>query len=468
MSPFDAFHLPGLRESDVARWHTRSVGARELRWPELKPGAVDRLAERLRAARTDALADRHVADVVEALDAAAARLGAGTAGLRHEADDLLPAVTGYSPAMVRLVIDRMLADWRAPALESLLRAELGDAHVLDGFRPDPGGTPRLLRALGPELVFNVFSGNVPGVAVTAMVRALLVKAAVLGKTGADDPVLPVLFARALDDVDPELGGCVAVTYWPGGSPALEHAACGAADTIVIYGGEEAVAGVAALVPPSRRLVIHGPRASLGLIGRAALGRDRLAESAGRAARAVAVFDQLGCVSPHLYYVERGGESQPETFADALADALERLNDELPPGPARPEDAARIQQLRGAAEMRALAGQDVRLLVGPGTSYTVIYDADPTFTPSCLHRTVWVKPLDDLEGATTLLSPFTGLLQSVALACDDRRRNSLAEGLARAGVARVTTLEDLPWPRPYGHHDGAGPLRELLRWIDLEG
>jgi hypothetical protein len=26
---------------------------------------------------------------------------------------------------------------------------------------------------------------------------------------------------------------------------------------------------------------------------------------------------------------------------------------------------------------------------------------------------------------------------------------------------------MPWPPPEWHHDGASPLRELVRWVDLE-
>ena len=53
--------------------------------------------------------------------------------------------------------------------------------VLDEFRPSGRGGGRQA-AFGPRLAAHVFSGNVPGVAVTSLVRSLLVKAATLGKT----------------------------------------------------------------------------------------------------------------------------------------------------------------------------------------------------------------------------------------------------------------------------------------------
>lgn len=473
---FDAFHLPGLEARDATGWSEWSPApGLELRWPRLTAAGLGRLARRLEAARARALAARPVAAVVAAVDAAAAGLAESAAD--EEVEALLAAVTGYSPAMVRLVVERMLTDWRRAALESLLELELGDPTVLDGFRRDPAGAPRRVRALAPALIFNVFAGNVPGVAVTAMVRSLLVKSSVLGKTAADEPVLPVLFARALAEVDPALGECVAVTYWPGAEDAVETeaggagsllaAACRAAGLCVVYGGEAAVSAVAARLEPGAPLVVHGPRASLGLVGREALAEDRLPHTVDRAARAVATFDQLGCVSPHVLYVEQGGAVAPGVFAERLLASLDALEADLPSGRLRPEEAARLRQVKGAAEMRELAGGGVRVLAGSGSA-CVIYDPDPGFTASCLHRTVWVKPLAALEDAAALVAPFAPMVQSAAVACDAARLGDVAERLARAGVVRITTLQALPWPPPHAHHDGGGPLRELLHWVDLEG
>ncbi|MBD0320994.1 MAG: hypothetical protein ICV87_11715, partial [Gemmatimonadetes bacterium] len=45
--------------------------------------------------------------------------------------------------------------------------------------------------------------------------------------------------------------------------------------------------------------------------------------------------------------------------------------------------------------------------------------------------------------------------------------ALAASLARAGVARVAALGNMAWPPQTWHHDGRPPLRELVRWCDLE-
>lgn len=459
MSAIDAFHLPGLDLEQHREWTTLDYDDVRLRVPVLAPEHVHRLACRLVEARERHLVDRPVADIVAVIAAAAARLRTGP--LRELAEAALPAITRYSPAMSRLVLDRMSADWTADSLLRLLNVELGDPTVLDRFVSDRAAA-REVHAVGPELAFHVFAGNVPGVAVTAAARSLLVRAATLAKTGVDEPLLPALFARALAGIDPGLGECLAITYWPGTQEDLNATAIEEADAVVVYGGEEPAASLQHMVKPGTRFVLHGPRISFGLVG-----RDADPGTADQVARATAIFDQHGCVSPHVVYVERGGDVSPEQFAAKVADALERVETELPRGTITPAEAAAIQQMRGGAEFRELGGTNVRVLAGTGTRFTVILDDDATFTPSCLNRTLWVKPVARLEDVAEHLRPFRRFLQSAALVGVGDRLHALAVQLARLGVVRITDFEQLPWPPVEWHHDGHGPLRELLRWTDLD-
>jgi hypothetical protein len=81
--------------------------------------------------------------------------------------------------------------------------------------------------------------------------------------------------------------------------------------------------------------------------------------------------------------------------------------------------------------------------------------------------VRVVPVSDLEMVPRRLAELAPHLQTVALEVEEARRPALAESLARAGVPRITTLAATPWPPPWWHHDGEGPLRALVRWTDLE-
>ncbi len=457
--PFRAFHVPrGVTVRDLDLLEGRFLCL----YPSPDPGLLtEAVATARKAGRR--LADRPVMDLVPVIDAAAATL----ADAAHPAGDvarrLVAAATGYSMPMTDMVITRMVADWRSRPLEDLLQAELGEPSVLDRFVP--AGPDRWVRAYGPDLSFHVFSGNVPGVAVTSLVRSLLVKAPALAKLASDEPVLPVLFARALARQDPELGDCLVITYWPGGREAVEAVAMAEADTVVVYGGGPAVESLQRRAPTGRRLVVHGPMFSTGLIAADALGGD-LSRLARDVARAVATFDQQGCVSPHSVWVEDPGGALAEPFSAALASAMEEVEQELPRGDLTPGEAYLIQQQRSIAELSGHAAGG-RVMASAGTHWTVVLDPEPAFRPSCLNRFVRVHPVPDLDRALRALAPHGDQIQSVAIEAPADRRLELAHRVARLGASRITTFSRIAWPPPNWHHDGSSPLRELLRWVDLE-
>jgi len=456
----DAFHLPALPGVPTT---TRSYGALELRVPQLTPALLREQVRALAEARARGLERRPVSEIVRVIDRVAARLLDPADELRTTAERALPALTRYSPEMVRRVLDRMAADWRAEPLTELLRAELGDPGVLDGFRPDTRGHGGVA-AFGPGLAAHVFSGNVPGVAVTSIVRSLLVKAATLGKTAAGEPLLPALFARAVAEEDAALGACLAVAWWPGADESLTRAALESADAVVVYGGAEAVASVRAQAPAGARVLAYGPRLSFGVVARERLTAGSADEAARGAALDASTFDQQGCVSPHLFYVEEGGEVSPSEWAGLLAREMAAVERELPRGPLAPDESSAIQQLRARAEFSE--GAELHAS-GEGTAWTVVFEPDPAFEASCLNRVVRVKPVRDAAEVAPLVAEYAHLLQTVGVGASPERAEALAGAFGRLGASRVAPLGRMAWPPPWWHHDGHPPLRDLVRWCDLE-
>jgi hypothetical protein len=460
----DGFFLPQLADADVVgfQYLEYGAGAVRVRYPTLAPGAATRIVER---ARTAAPRARPMTDVIQAIDAAAALLVNRAHPLRMEAERLLPAVTGYSAPMITHVLDRMAHDWRAPALQRLVDAELADPATLE--RPlTQAGRQRATLAVAPGLILHVFAGNVPGVAVTSLVRGLLVKAGAIGKLASGEPVLPVLFARALTEIDPRLARSLALLYWRGGADRIEDEMLAAADLVVAYGGEQAVAGIAQNAPASTPIVAHGPKLSFAVVTREALKADAL-QVARDAAYATAMFDQQGCVSPHFIYVEEGGGAEPAEFAGLLFQELLALDGSLPRGELTPGELTLVRDARTRAEFAEIRGDGTRLFADEALRATVILEPDARPKGSCLNRVVYVKAVADAEDIPALLGGSAIPLQTVGLAADEARSFLIGAMLARSGVTRVTALRSMPWPPAEAHHDGRGPLRELLRWVDLE-
>lgn len=460
---FDAWALPpdfAIPRIPPAFFDTGGVRVRYL---DADPQWVRDLADTLRAAGAR-LAGRSTGAIADALGTVGERLLDPDDSLRREALRFLPSTSGMSEPMAAAVLDGMAADWTANRLRALLERELGEPGLLDRFIPDG---LRRVKAFGPALAVQVLAGSVPGVGTTALLRSLLVKSPVLIKAGRGDIVLPALAVRALGKAAPDLAAACAVVYWPGGRSEPEDAALLAADFVAVYGSDETVRAVRARTPVSARFVAYHHRVSLAVVGREALSVDAVDRAVVDVAGAVAFFDQHGCVSPHVVYVEEGGGVDGRAFATRLAGALASLEETLPGGVAEPLEAARLQQLRGAAEMRAAAGPDVELHHGGADLWTVIFEADPSFETSCLNRTIRVKPVDDLSQVAELVRPFARHLQTIGVAGVGDRLGELADALGRAGAVRVAPLDSMPFPPPWWHHDGQGPLTVMLRFVDVE-
>jgi len=446
---FDAAHLPLAHARETfAVVQSEDV---HVHAPVLTADDVRDVCARLIAARA-ALARMSTSRIIDAIDAATIRLAEDAA-----LPPLLAACTRSSLPMAGHVLQRMLQDWRAPVLHALVRAELGDAGVLDGFHARDDGAAR--HAQGPPLALHVFAGNVIGVAVTSIIRSLLVRSAVLGKSAAGEPVLAPAFARALAHVDPEVGACVAVTYWRGGDEALEAAALEHAEIVVHYGGADAIASLRRRAPHTT-FVEHGPRVSVALVNAPAP-----THAAADLASAVAMFDQQGCVSPQVAYVV-GGREQARAFAADVASELHALQQSLPRGRIDAAEAAAIREVRARAEFRAIAGADIGMWGGESLDYTVILGDDLAFEGSCLNRTLIVKQAHTVDAVIDALRPVRSLLQTAGIAGFDRA-SGIAHRLADIGVTRITTLAGMPWPPMTWQHDGRGPLRELVRFVDDE-
>jgi len=234
--------------------------------------------------------------------------------------------------------------------------------------------------------------------------------------------------------------------------------------VIVYGGRDAVASLRARAPAEARFLAYGPRLSFGVAARGRLSAEHAEATARAAALDASTFDQQGCVSPHVFYAEEGGDTSPREWAALLAREMAAVERDLPRGTLSPSEASAIRQLRGHAEF----APGVDLHASPeGTAWTVVFDPAPAFEASCLNRVVRVKPVSTLEEIPPLVAPYADVLQTVGVAGEAEETAELAAALARLGASRIAPLGKMAWPPPWWHHDGRPPLRALVRWCDWE-
>lgn len=457
-----SWHLPGL-PSDPVRPGVEGTAAsgRTYRVPRLEQVEAEAVAAEVRRAALEARRALSTAEVVATASHAALRLADPADPVGAEALRVLASELAWPEALSRETLAGMARGWTRAALLSVLEREFGGTEPLDGWvAGDTGALPgRRRRAAGPPLLLVVHAGNVPGVAVTAALRGLLVRSGVLCRAPAAEPGLLACFARALAAESSLLGRCVATTWWPAAHDAPWAEWVKRSGKVIVYGGEAAVEGVRDRVPAHVDLVAYGPR-----VGVAAVLPDApLEEAASALARDVCAYEQQGCVSPRLAYAV--GRDAAE-LGRALAKALEREVGRLPRPAPDAATAVAVRSARAEAEFAALGGRPVRLETsGEAPTWTVVVGGDPRRSDP-LPRFVRVHPVGDVAELERLLAPLEGRVQSVGYA-GTKGLEALADAAARLGACRVAPVGTLAWPPADWLHDGRPQLLPLVDWTEWE-
>lgn len=464
-----AGYLPGLPAGEAKREMLRfahAAGPVEVAVPVLGAEEIAAMAARIRAGGRAGLKRLDVGEVVAAIDRVVARFLDRGDPLRRRAEDLIPRVTGYDAEMVRLGLTRYFKTFRAPELRRFLAEDFADPGILDGFRPRPKGG--MAKAVGPDLLLHVWAGNVPGLPLWSLICGLLVKAGTVGKVASAEPLMAGWFAEALAETEPRLAESLAIVWWRGGEEAPERAWLAEAETVVAYGGNRALGELRARLPVTARLVQHGHRISLGMVAREALTTRMARAVAHDAALDIVRYEQQGCYSPQVFYVERGGGVGPADFARYLASALQALSRKYPRRPLSLEEGAALAAWRGGEETAALSGAGAALIGEHEDEWAVAFsEAAQGLGPSGLNRTVRVVALDRLEDAADALAPARAFLQTVGLAAAPERLFELAEMLAAAGATRICALGAMTAPEAGWHNDGRFNLADLVAIAEIE-
>ena len=184
-----------------------------------------------------------------------------------------------------------LGELTAENILGWVELELGRL-LQQGLPQEYGHSHCLVRPLSPLL--HIVSGNTPQAALQSLIRGVVVGAKNwLKLPRAGLPELHQFSTRLPETLRPEL------------SEHLEPGWVENAEAIVVFGTDETVRRFSRLVLPTQRLLAHGDKTSFGLVW-FPIDQDVV----DGAAWDVHVFDQLGCLSPQLYYVSGDSECLP--------------------------------------------------------------------------------------------------------------------------------------------------------------
>ena len=381
-----------------------------------------------------------------------------------------PAATGFSRATLANGLDNFFKQFTLENFNALLVQELGHARRLDEIVSN-SAEEKLSRgamARGPDFLAHIAAGNLPNPTLMSIALGVLTRSAQFVKCASGAAFIPRLFAHSLYDAEPKLGACLEIAEWRGGRAEIEKALFEEADCVTATGSDEALAAIRHHVPARARFLGYGHRLSFGYVAGDALSSFQARKSVARAATDIVAWNQLGCLSPHVIYVEHGGAVAAEQFAEMLAEELAKREETEPRGEVPAETAATIASRRAFYEVRAAHSPDTRFWRSENsTAWTVVYEADARFQLSCLNRFVYVKGASDLKSVLAGADSFRGKVSTVGIAAREEKSREMAAQLAAWGVTRICPLGQMQNPPLTWRHDGRPALGDLVTWVDWE-
>ena len=272
----------------------------------LSPGMITEACRQLKRNRAQYLRDIPTAQTITLLAQLADNWRDDLFPFRKMALEAGQEATGFSSASLARGLDEFFARITEENLHNLITQELGDPRRLDAplATPEERADNRTAFARGPELIGHITAGNLPCPTLMSLIYGLLVGSAQFVKCAENAGFVPQLFAHSVYHTHPKLGACIELARWPGGDHPLEEALFNEADCVVAVGRDETLEAIRSRLPNGKRFLGHGHRVSFGYIHKDFLSRAMARELAKNAARDVAAWNQLGCLSPHVFYVER--------------------------------------------------------------------------------------------------------------------------------------------------------------------
>lgn len=311
-------------------------------------------------------------------------------------------------------------------------------------------------AVRRETLGFVMAGNVVGAGLHEVVLGLLAGAGLLVKTASREPWFFAELARTLVHEDLRVGGRLQVFNWSRAHADLTRTLREVTDELVPYGDDATIAAVG-----GGEIVGFGSRLSAALVTRAAAHGGPMQQVARCLARDVTLFEQLGCLSPHQIFVECDSEGDAVDFAESLGHAMGDLADRLPPPlHLELEDAAVLRSVRETARWRAIAGELVRTIEGPGLSWVVILDPEADLSAAPGLRCVRVSAIRNLADLATRLASGRGKVEAFAVAGNGDNISSIRDLLAVLGVSYLAEPGAMQSPPLTWRHGGGWFLERM--------
>lgn len=435
----------------------------------LSPTMIAAACDTLKRNRVKYLLPRTTDDIVKILCEVAAEWLQPENHFRRLALERGPAETGFSIAILEKGLDGFFRQFTPENFQALLEQEFGHAQRLDQFVANNGEqSNRTAMVHAPDFLVHIAAGNLPNPTLMSLTLGLLTRSAQFVKCASGTSFLPRLFAHSIYHADPKLGACLEIAEWRGGNHELESVLFAEASCVTATGNDETLIAIRSRLPAKVRFLGYGQRVSFGFVTREVLREEEIATIISSVADDVIAWDQNGCLSPHVIYVEERGTVESDKFADLLALELAKREASEPRGKISTEESAAIASSRAIYETLAAHRADAKIWASQNsTAWTVVFEHDVRFKFSCLNRFIFVKPVPDVAAVMQGVDEIYGKVSTVGIAAPPEKMRDLALLFGRWGATRICSLGQMQNPPLTWRHDGRPALGDLVTWTDFE-
>jgi hypothetical protein len=361
--------------------------------------------------------------------------------------------------------------------------------------------PLPMGAAHPDTVLGYAAGNVIGashlITLLAQTSALITADAesshkvrmpvILVKNSRHEPMFTPMVFSALEAIDPALVSTVAVLIWDYENMPLQEYLISQANLVIAAAADSTIADIDRLIHKVRKsqheilFHKHGHKVSFSTIalpylkkGAAIPGRPQqeLIDAIGLLSAVDSMFwNQNGCVSSRIHFVEHGDESHysPVAYGNRLAAGGRLISTKLSRG------NLTLQSVHNRFEKySALTSTGkVHLCSTYQDDFLVVVDERP-WSPQmlqatvndCIERTIIIRPVESIMDVPDLYLCYipSANLQSMMVAIDgvdhsiwSERFSNFADAIGKQGVTAVRTVGRGPFPQLAYSWDGYLPL-----------
>ena len=253
----------------------------------------------------------------------------------------------------------------------------------------------------PQNLFAIIGGSLPDPTISVVVTALALRIPLLLKPPSAHPAFAIALISGIQQADPVLGKCLGMVNKAGKDPKVKVFIEKAA-SVIVFGDDSTVLSVQQ-ARPHRQTLTFGHQEAVEVISDTCTDEDFLA-----IARDICMYDQAGCLSPHIVALKQG-VMPLETFSKRLYEALKSIERILPAGSVSFDDAARTRVFA-----QGLTGQGGCLAYPDVLLPNVAFNIPRPFMSGPGNRFIQVMEFGDGDDLFVVLKPLQQHIQAFAV------------------------------------------------------